>query len=546
MKSSFVSTRITLAATLFLTTIIITPWISYDSINLAKFSILSIGGSILCIHLLVFRKSFLKKEYKPLAVILSVFLIWQLIAYFNSNMNYIEGFFGVDGRKTGILTYLFFGVIFYVSCVFSSQYQSRNFIRILIISGILSTIYAIVQILNLDPFNWNTPYKPIFGFFGNSNFLASFLGMSASASLALILKRGSSRMIRLTLIVYIFSAVFVIYKSESEQGYFVFLTGLLVTFYVFLKNSQRFKKYQVGYSLAVLSGFLTVVLDIFQKAPWKSILYSPSISERGEFWRAAIKMTTDNPVTGVGLDGFRDSYNRYRDISAATRDPWTRVTSAHNVFLDISSGGGFPLLILYLLIVFMVIKSAIKVISSSTKPDLYFTALVSAWFGYLLQSIVSINHLGIAIWGWAIGGAIVGYDIKSKLITESINSKTHSARNISIAFGLIIGLLISTPELVKDAQFRAALKSGNGNRILEIAQDWPQSMDRINITTGIFLENGLPKQAAQITYFGLKYNPDNFFGWRFLYSNSGITIEEKTLALTRMQELDPLNPDLKS
>ena len=546
MKSNFVSTRITLTATLFLTTIIITPWISYDSINLAKFSILSIGGSILCIQLLVLRKSFFKKEFKTPVLILCVFLIWQLIAFFNSNLNYIEGFFGVDGRKTGILTYLFFGVIFYISCIFSSQGQSRNFIKILIVSGVLSTIYAFVQILNLDPFNWNTPYKPIFGFFGNSNFLASFLGMSASASLALILKRGSSRMIRLTLIVYIFSALFVIYKSESEQGYFVFLTGLLVTVYVFLKNSQRFKKYRVGYLLAVLSGFLTVVLDIFQKAPWKSILYSPSISERGEFWRAAIKMTTDNPVTGIGLDGFRDSYNRYRDISAATRDPWTRVTSAHNVFLDISSGGGFPLLILYLLIVFMVIKSAIKVISSSTKPDLYFTALVSAWFGYLLQSIVSINHLGIAIWGWAIGGAIVGYDIKSKLITESINSKIHSARNISVAFGLIIGLLISTPELVKDAQFRASLKSGNGNRILEIAQEWPQSMDRINITTGIFLENGLPKQAAQITYFGLKYNPDNFFGWRFLYSNSGITIEEKTLALSRMQELDPLNPDLKS
>jgi hypothetical protein len=193
----------------------------------------------------------------------------------------------------------------------------------------------------------------------------------------------------------------------------------------------------------------------------------------------------------------------------------------------------------------MVIKSAIKVILSSTKPDLYFISLVSAWFGYLLQSFVSINHIGIAIWGWALGGAIVGYDIKTKLVLESINSKTYFARNISIAFGLIIGLLISTPELIKDAQFRSALKSGNGNRILEIAQEWPQSMDRINITTGIFLENGLTKQGAEITYFGLKYNPDNFLGWRFLYSNTGITVEEKTLALKRMLELDPLNSLLK-
>lgn len=546
MKSIFASTRITLTATLFLTTIIITPWISFDSINIAKFSVLSIGGSILCIQLLVFKKSFFKKEYRSLAVILSAFLIWQLIAFANSNMNYLEGFFGVDGRKTGIVTYFFFGVIFYISCVLSSQRQSRNFVQILIVSGVLSTIYAIVQILNKDPFNWSTPYRPIFGLFGNSNFLASFLGMSASASLVLILNSGLSRMIHLALVVYIFLAIFVIYKSESEQGYFVFLVGLLITAYIFLKHSKRFKRYQLSYSLAVLSGFLIVTLDIFQKTPWKSILFSPSISERGEFWRAAIKMTTNNPVTGIGLDGFRDSYHRYRDISAATRDPSARVTSAHNVFLDISSGGGFPLLFLYLLIIFMVVKSAIKVISSSTKPDIYFISLVSAWAGYLLQSIVSINHLGIAIWGWAIGGAIVGYDINSKLITESINSKTHSARNISVAFGLIIGLLISTPELVKDAQFRAALKSGNGNRILEIAQEWPQSMDRINITTGIFLENGLPKQGAQIAYFGLEYNPDNLSGWRFLYINTDITVEEKTLALSKMQELDPLNPDLKS
>ena len=546
MKPSFASTRITLAATLFLTTIIITPWFSFDSINIAKFSILSIGGSILCIQLLVFRKSFFRKEFKTLVVILSVFLIWQLVAFFNSNMNYIEGLFGVDGRKTGILTYFFFGVIFYISCIFSSQYQSRNFVQILIASGVLSTVYAIIQILNMDPFNWSTQYRPIFGFFGNSNFLASFLGMSASASLALILTSSLSRIIKLTLIIYVLLAIFVMYKSESEQGYFVFLAGLSLTIYIFFKHSERFKKYQLVYSLAVLSGFLTVVLDIFQKAPWKSILYSPSISERGEFWRAAIKMTTDNPVTGIGMDGFRDNYLRYRDISAATRDPWTRVTSAHNVFLDISAGGGFPLLILYLLIIFTVFKSAIKVILSSTKPDTYFISLVSAWFGYLLQSIVSVNHLGIAIWGWALGGAIVGYDIKSKLISDSINSKTYFPRNISVAFGLIIGLLISTPELIKDAQFRAALKSGNGNRILEIAQEWPQSMDRINFTTVIFLENGLPAQGARITYFGLKYNPDNFLGWRFLYRNIGITVEEKTLALSRMQELDPLNSDLKS
>ena len=107
------------------------------------------------------------------------------------------------------------------------------------------------------------------------------------------------------------------------------------------------------------------------------------------------------------------------------------------------------------------------------------------------------------------------------------------------------GSAINGPLAGSESGYSISL-SGNGNRILEIAQEWPQSMDRINFTTVIFLENGLPAQGARITYFGLKYNPDNFLGWRFLYRNIGITVEEKTLALSRMQELDPLNSDLKS
>lgn len=546
MKSIFASTRITLTATLFLTTIVITPWFSFDSINTPKTLVLAIGGSILGTQLLMFKKNFFQKEYQLVAFILGVFFIWSVVAFLNSDLNPIEGIFGVDGRKTGLLTYFFFCVIFYIAYIFSSIKQSKSLVTSLICSGILSIIYAGIQIINLDPFNWNTQYQAIFGFFGNPNFLAAFIGISASAVLVHILGDHSSRINKSLLTLYIIFSLIVIYKSGSEQGFFVLITGFSITSYILIKYSLRFRKYHIPYLLSLIIGFFVVLIDISQRAPWKSILYSPSIAERGEFWQAALKMTINNPVSGVGLDGFRDSYHRYRDLSAAVRDPAARVTSSHNVFLDISSGGGFPLLFLYLVITLLVVKSFIKVISKPTKPDVFFISIASAWFGYLIQSFISINHLGIAVWGWALGGAILGYEIKSKTYFDIVRPKNFFAQNLSVIIGLIIGLIIVTPELIKDAQFRSAVKFGNGDKIFALSTEWPQSMDRINLAAGIFLENGFPNQASQIANYGIEFNPDNLSAWQILYSVPEITAEKKALALSRLKELDPLNPQFKN
>jgi O-antigen ligase len=59
-------------------------------------------------------------------------------------------------------------------------------------------------------------------------------------------------------------------------------------------------------------------------------------------------MTLDHPFFGVGFDGFRDHYNQSRDLITALRPGSEAITdSAHNIFLDMSSSGGFLLLIIY-------------------------------------------------------------------------------------------------------------------------------------------------------------------------------------------------------
>jgi O-antigen ligase len=52
-------------------------------------------------------------------------------------------------------------------------------------------------------------------------------------------------------------------------------------------------------------------------------------------------MTLENLTNGVGVDSYGYFYKEYRDLEAIERTGPERVSNtAHNVFLDISSGAG--------------------------------------------------------------------------------------------------------------------------------------------------------------------------------------------------------------
>lgn len=96
---------------------------------------------------------------------------------------------------------------------------------------------------------------------------------------------------------------------------------------------------------------LAIISDVFQKSPWSPMLYQESVSFRGDFWRAGTRMTWNNPFFGVGPDGYRDYYRSYRDLTTASRtDSNVPTDSAHNGLLDLSSSGGLPLLMIYLIL----------------------------------------------------------------------------------------------------------------------------------------------------------------------------------------------------
>jgi hypothetical protein len=257
-------------------------------------------------------------------------------------------------------------------------------------------------------------------------------------------------------------------------------------------------------------------------------------------------MTIQNPIFGVGLGGYGDNFRSYRDLASANRfEIGSNVDSAHNIFLDISSSGGFPLLAFYLGLVLLTLISAIKVIRRSDSFDFAFAGIFGAWVAYTAQSLISVSQIGIAIWGWVLSGAIIGFEINNRTNIEKVSIKSRATDALAISGGIILGLILTIPFFIADNEFRSTVKSGDVNKIMAAVQKWPQSVENMNFVTYLFRQGGFPDQSLSIARKAVKVNPKSFEAWQQLYISPNATESERKAALAKMKQLDPLNPTLK-
>jgi O-antigen ligase len=528
-----------------LISVAMTPFMSYEPINLPRLVILTIFGLSLILLIAIHRKDLINSEHKKILLVLLSFIIWSLISSVFSSLGFIDAFYGVFGRNNALLTYLMF-MAFIAATIFVSNLKFiRSLLLVMVFIGVLSASYGLMQSIGIDPFGWISENVIVFGFFGNPNFQASFMGITATVAFAYLLNKDYKLSIKLGYLAFIILALYIVYKSKSQQGYLVFIAGVSVVIYLWLRTNPVLKKFRVLYLFVLSFGVIAVLLDIFQKSPWSSFLYKESVSYRGDFWQAGWNMTISNPVFGVGLDGYRDNFRFYRDQTSADRNPNSFVDSAHNVFLDISSGGGFPLLVIYITLLVIVLISARKVIKRSTTFDYNFAALFASWVAYTAQSLISIQQIGIAIWGWVLAGAIIGYEINSRKDQSVKLSNRDASEVLAGSAGLILGLIISLPPFIADAQFRSTVLKGEITKIESALQRWPQNVSNMNFASDLFRKGGFPDQALDMARKAVALNPRNFEAWQQIFLSQNAPESERNAALMKMREMDPFNSTLK-
>jgi O-antigen ligase len=524
--------------------LLITPF-SFDPLNVSKFALLSVMGFSILGVLLTIKGIFNDLQYRLVLILAGLFIVLGLVSLLATRTNLFQQIFGAAGRHTGFLTYLSLTAFMLGAAFVSSNVFMARIMSFLFTTGLISLSYGLIQAFNLDPLNWTNSFSPVIGFLGNPNFQSSFMAITATAAFSMILRSLIKSWLRVTYLIYILLALFSIYKSNSQQGYLVFGVGFFVVFLFWIRAKFQSKSLLSIYVMVSTGIGVAVILDILQKAPWASILYKESVSNRGDLWRSGWHMTLDHPLFGVGFDNYGDWYRRYRDVDAiSARGVDTMSNTAHNVFLDISTAGGFPLLIVYLAILGLTVRSAFKLLLRTKKFDAPLAGIVGAWFAYVAQSLISINQIGLAVWGWVFSGAIIGYEIYTR--TEKQVTKRVTVDNLgSILIGGFCGLIVGLPPLVSDLVYRNAIDSREIVRVESAAYQWPQSGDRMIQIAATFRENELFDQAIKVSRDATKFAPERYEAWLVLSSLPNLPEAERIQAIAKMKELDPFNPNLK-
>jgi len=550
-----------LALGVAVTTLLVLTGPVTDPVNAPKFLVLgALAMSLLGIMIVKSTRNFWK-ENRALLAILGIFVTGLVVASAFSQSPFTQNLYGVYGRNTGLLSYFFLAVVALGSSALRA-YESLRLISVtFIFSGVANIVYSAWVISFGDPISWSNPYGAILGTFGNPNFISSFLGMTCAALMSMVMKTQLSWRIRSIYALCAILAFYEITKTASVQGYVVAAAG--VTFVIFLKlrswSNQMYSYFFVG--VASLLGLLAV-LGTFQVGPLTRFIYQGTLAFRGQYWRAGINMGNSDPLTGVGADSYGNYYRMFRDPQALITPGVKTVTnSAHNVILDLFSSGGYVVALSYIALIIYGLSSVIKVIRRQRKFDEVFAILACVWFTYQLQSIISINQLGLAIWGWVTTGLLIAYEhitrssenVSSAQASSPRRGKSQQSVNTLISpqliggLGFLIGILIALPPFNADMKWRSALESQNANNVIASLQPSylnPLDSQRLSQAVQVFADSNLLPQAHDAAIQGIEFSPDYFDAWRVLYFLPNSTAAEKALALENMKRLDPLNPDV--
>ena len=520
----------------------ISPSYSTDPINLPKLLILVPISFFSFGFLLSHLEAFSNKHLRFFLSLAALFIAQSLISLFFSGSPFLQQFFGAQGRNTGFLAYLSFVLIFLASILLSDKSSRKKIAYALLATGCASVIYGLIQISGNDPIGWRNPYSPVIAFLGNPNFSSSFIAISSTVLMVVFL--SNIRNIFLWIIIPAAFVVigFVIYKTGSQQGFLVSALANALVILVFMFKSEKVNKiYTAAFASFVFTAGAIAVFGILQIGPLSDLLYKSSVRQRGYYWNAAFEMMTSHPFTGIGLDSFGDWYFEMRSADAALKSLTVQSNAAHNVFLDIGSNGGFILFILYLIIVVSIFYLGVKNILRMEKFDPFYTAIFASWVGYQAQSVISINQIGLAIWGWVLGGLIVGgYIETSNKIELRCKVISINQRFLILPASLgVIGLVLSFLPYRADHEFRKASTLRDGVAVMNSLQVFPKDTGRMLMAANIFLQSNLPDQAIAIAREITVMNPRDYNAWLLLVEKLPKDSEERINALKNLNRLNP-------
>ena len=395
----------------------------------------------------------------------------------------------------------------------------------------------------MDPLLTNNPYNPIRGFFGNPNFHSAFLGISFIAAFAMLISNefalGKKTILLFVLIVH----TIVIIATASKQGLIIAIFGSVFVLAIKFWTIENLKPLSKLIFLLIPISVLLTTLDLLRIGPWKSFIYEPSVSYRGDFWRAGIAMFIDNPVFGVGPDGYRDQFRFYRDeVSANRLEISPPINSAHNIFIELAASGGTSLLLGFVLLLLIVSTSIFKLIKNLKNYNYSIAGIIGCWLGFAIQALISVNTIPLSLVGWILMGKLLNAR-RNNQADFKLKNKNNIITKLSL-LPLVALVSIGLPLINNDVNFKRALETQNVEQIRAAAYKFPKDVYRMSLIAEIFRRSNMPEIGIQIARDAVELSPNNYEALEELYLMPNISKNEKAKILNRLKLMDPLNKDL--
>lgn len=573
-------------------TLVIAPNVFVDPVNLPKLVAVLIFAAISLISFAFSREnlrnlqviSVFRLGKIQIALIVAIILSLLVSASLNDMSPSYQELWGTWGRNNGLLSFVAILLLSFLVLASNPKRIVNKFIRMLYISTYCVGSYAILQALDLDPVKWNQDY--LVSTLGNINFVSALFGLCTLVSAYRIFFIPLPTSTRIFEFVLVLGMIAYCLFTGSVQGLLMFVFGCYVISIIkFAKikiSNHKNAFFFAASAIFLIPAFIVFLMLKYYELFTKLINYE-TLTYRIDYWLAAIRMLEKFPILGVGADSYGDYYTEFRSLQATLRTGPERISNtAHNILLDL--GSGYGLLTLFLVALFFLtpfIFELWRILRDKIQKqeDFLLMGLNSAFWVFVL---ISINQIGIAIWGWLLPSLLVLQNVSTtgnkehlelrektgkskKRVLEAIidnkyfsNTYNNHWKNRLISYSLrvvsvllfFISIILSLVASKSEISFTKNSSSGGSLEQLPIiAFNGLYKTDVLMEQSILTLSKANAVEPQALLEYARRLaslNDRNQFAWRTILTLKVTPEAERRIAASRLRELDPLNPNLRA
>jgi hypothetical protein len=352
-------------------------------------------------------------------------------------------------RNGGLIALACFALIFTLISNYQSS-LSRIFIQTVIFTLYGLVVFGFLEEYSLLPFEITSKYDGALALtLVNPNFASSYLAIAMSVFVIYGAQLSNKK--KVISAIFVIPIFYIFIQTDSLQGYLLIIVNIsLLIFYkryMVLKVLGRFKLL-----ILLLVGTSSVFILVNSPQIFSWIRDNGSVNQRINYWRLVVDIWRDHFFVGIGLESLRDYAPRYRSEALVRQEGiFTNPDRAHNVFLDHFVQGGLFIGLVWL--VFILVISVLALKGLLNKTQILSTTdflIIMIWFGYVVQSAISVDHLALTLLGIISGAIIVKNNLHDgMLLKQRRERKFKNYSTVTVISIITLSLMIFLGQVVR-------------------------------------------------------------------------------------------------